>query len=233
MLSYQIRTNRGGKLKLAARHRFQSSAKCGRNLVLSRGGSAGAQQVHHHSRARRRTSAAASTTTTQALFSSSGSHRLLRRYEPAPVGSTHRAGAESVPPDSSRRQMRKERHRREGLFSPIPRLVRSQAPPRANGGSDSNTPAHSTHPRAPPQTHAACAPSTRHPESPHSPPHRRTRTAADAESHAARSSEPSLQARPQPPPGAHPRTRLLIRRRCPPRQTTTARTPSRTATWSS
>ena len=84
-----------------------------------------------------------------------------------------------------------------------------------------------------PQTHAACAPSTRHPESPHSPPHRRTRTAADAESHAARSSEPSLQARPQPPPGAHPRTRLLIRRRCPPRQTTTARTPSRTATWSS
>ena len=186
MLSYQIRTNRGGKLKLAARHRFQSSAKCGRNLVLSRGGSAGAQQVHHHSRARRRTSAAASTTTTQALFSSSGSHRLLRRYEPAPVGSTHRAGAESVPPDSSRRQMRKERHRREGLFSPIPRLVRSQAPPRANGGSDSNTPAHSTHPRPHPKhtQRAHRAPDTpshrtRRPTAARAPPPTRNRTPRD------------------------------------------------------
>ena len=191
------------------------------------------QQVHHHSRARRRTSAAASTTTTQALFSSCGSHRLLRRYEPAPVGSTHRAGAESVPPDPSRRQTRKERHRREGLFSPNPEARPFPgAAPRERWERLEHSRALDS-PAPPPQTHAACAPSTRHPESPHSPPHRRTRTAADAESHAARSSEPSLQARPQPPPGAHPRTRLLIRRRCPPRQTTTARTPSRTATWSS
>ena len=86
-------------------------------------------------------------------------------------------------------------------------------------------------PAPPPQTHAACAPNTRHPESPRSPPHRRTRTAADAESHRARSSEPSLQRPQPPPPGARPRSRR--RRRCPPRQTITARSPSRTATWSS
>ena len=107
-----------------------------------RGGSAAAGA---HSRARRRTSAAASTTTIHALFSSCGSHRLLRRYEPAPVGSNP---ALSVTPPNAE----KAPPPRGALFAQSEaRLVRSQAPPRANGGSDSNTPAHSTHPRPHPK----------------------------------------------------------------------------------
>ena len=138
-----------GKLKLAARHRFQTRKRTSWRLC-------GAQQVHHERaagpppppqpRLLGRSSRAAGRIVTPKVRTRS------RRFEPSPTRHAAKCGKSATAAG--------------GSFRPSPgSSVPRRRPARAVGRL---APAHSTT-RAPPKTHAACAPSTRHPESPHMP----------------------------------------------------------------